>query len=137
MRKAGKNKSLDWEKAPDVKKRVLHLSKTLDLLWIKSSKIYCFRSYNSKSRAYARIWGLSRIWQIALETKPSYVLEVLAERFDRLSEGEQNKVLLHELAHIPKNFSGSLLPHVRKRGRRNFDDRVSQMIARYRKTSNT
>ncbi|MCH7641341.1 metallopeptidase [Patescibacteria group bacterium] len=124
---------VDWAFAPDVKKRVLHLSKKLDLEWLKASKIYCFRSNNSKSRAYARIWGLTRIWQIALDTKPAYVIEVLSEKFDGLSQDKQDTILLHELAHIPKNFSGSLLPHIRKRGKRNFDDRVQQLIARYKR----
>ena len=93
--------------------------------------IYCFRSNNSTSRAYARIWGLSKIWQLALKHKPGYVIEVLAQRFDKLSEREQDRVLLHELAHIPKNFSGSLLPHTKSRGKRNFHDRVDELFAQY------
>ena len=124
---------VDWVLAPDVKKRVLHLSKKLDLEWLKASKIYCFRSNNSKSRAYARIWGLTRIWQIALDTKPAYVIEVLSEKFDGLSQDKKDKILLHELAHIPKNFSGSLLPHIRKRGKRNFHDRVNRMVTQHLK----
>ncbi|MFV1917154.1 MAG: putative metallopeptidase [Patescibacteria group bacterium] len=122
---------VDWEKAPDIKVRVRHLSKTIDLDWVRISKIYCFRSRNSKSRAHARIWGLSRVWQQALNTKPAYIIEVLSEKFDNLSDVEKDNVLLHELAHIPKNFSGSLLPHVRKKGKRNFHDRVDRLVKRY------
>lgn len=124
---------VDWQKAPDIQKRVEKLATSLDLDWIQKKDIYCFRSSNSASRAYARIWGLSKIWQMALGTNASYCIEVLAEKFDKLQRREQDKVLLHELAHIPKNFSGSLLPHVRKKGKRNFDDRVRQLIGAYDK----
>jgi predicted metallopeptidase len=125
---------VDWQNAPDIKTRVLHIIKSLGIDWIDISNIYCFRSYNSKSRAYARIWGLGKIWQMALNNKPAYIIEVLSERFDKLGKLEQDKVLLHELAHIPKNFSGSLLPHVR-RGKRNFHDRVDRLVKLYIRTN--
>jgi predicted metallopeptidase len=124
---------VDWKTASDIKKRVLHLIKVLELDWIDKTSIYCFRSNNSKSRAYARIWGLSKIWQLALKLKPGYVIEVLSQRFDNLPQSEKDKVLIHELAHIPKNFSGSLLPHTRKRGKRNFHDRVNDLFSQYLK----
>ncbi len=128
-----KGSKVNWVKAPDIRKRVIHLSKSLNLDWVKSSRIYCFRSYNSKSRARARIWGLAKIWQIALDSKPAYIIEVLSEKFDKLSHLDQDRILLHELAHIPRNFSGSLLPHIRKKGKRNFNDRVRQLVAQYMK----
>ena len=124
---------VDWREAKDIQKRVLHLIKSLDLDWIEKGNIYFFRSNNSSSRAYARIWGLSKIWQLALNRKAGYVIEVLAQRFDKLPQREQDRVLLHELAHIPKNFSGSLLPHTRLRGKRNFHDRVDELFAQYLK----
>ena len=129
-RKKKSGRAVDWKIAPDIKKRILHLSKALELNWIITSRIYCFRSNYSSSRAYARIWGLSRVWQIALKINPSYIIEVLSERFDNLSPKEKDRVLLHEIAHIPKNFSGSLLPHVR-RGNRKFEDRVNSLIFEY------
>jgi len=122
---------VDWKSAPDIKKRVIYLIKSLGLDWITPSSIYHFRSSYSSSRAYARIWGLSKVWQLALNQKPAYIIEVLSEKFDKLSDREKDKVLLHEIAHIPKNFSGSLLPHVRRRGKRNFHDRVEELFAQY------
>lgn len=123
---------VDWKESSEIKQRVLKLVKLLDMDWVDTNSLYFVRSSNSSSRAYARIWGLSKVWQITLKQKPSYVIEVLSQRFDKLNKHEQDKVLLHELAHIPKNFSGSLLPHVRKRGKRNFHDRVNELYNQYR-----
>lgn len=130
-RKKNKSRKVNWNRAPDIKKRVDKLVKTLSLDWIKSSRIYCYRSTDSKARAYARIWGMSKIWQLALKEEPAYVIEVLSEKFDNLSQEKQDNILLHEIAHIPQNFSGSLLPHIRKKGKRNFEDRVRQLVLKY------
>jgi predicted metallopeptidase len=133
MAKRKKWTKVDWEESSELKNRVIKLVRLLDMDWIDTERLFFVRSSNSSSRAYARIWGLSKIWQITLKQKPSYVIEVLSQRFDKLRHHEQDKVLLHELAHIPKNFSGSLLPHVRKRGKRNFHDRVNELFKQYKK----
>ena len=132
MSKKGK---IEWKNAPDVKKRVLHITRELKIGWLKTSSIYCYRSENANTRAYARIWGLSRIWQQALKTKPAYVLEVIAEKYDGLDQFEQDKVLLHEITHIPRNFSGSLMPHIRH-GKRSFHRKVDLLISQYLNTKN-
>jgi len=125
-----KRGAIEWVSAPDVKKRVSFLADTLDIDWIRKSRIFCFRSTDAKTRAYARIWGFSRIWQKALREQPAYVIEVVSEKYDSLPAFEQDKVLLHEMTHIPRNFSGSLIPHIR-RGERNFEDKVRTLIALY------
>jgi len=127
-------KKISWSPAPDIKRRLLLLIKIVPVEWVKLSRIICFRSEGAKTSAYARIWGLSKIWQQALTLEPAYILEVISEKFDRLTETERDKVLLHELTHIPKNFSGALLPHIR-RGRRSFGRRVNELIYRYLKYS--
>lgn len=119
-------------KAPDIKKRVDKLISSLEFSWIEKNQIHCFRSKKSTARAYARIWGLPRIWQLALNKKPSYILEVISEKYDRLSQRKKDQVLLHELAHIPKTFSGSLVPHYKK-GKRKFNDTVRDIIRKYNK----
>ena len=126
---------LNWQEAREIQRKVKKITKVLDLNHIDSSRIFCYRTSGSKSRSYARIWSFPKIFQSALDIKPAYVIEVLSKHFDKLNEDEQHKVLIHELLHIPKNFSGALLPH-RSRGRhlghlvnklfeeyKNFDDR--------------
>lgn len=100
-----------FEFASDIHERVSDLVKKLQMKHIDPERIKCFRSYGSKSRAYARVWSLPRVWQKALGVRPHYVIEVLSEHFDSLAPEEQTKTLIHELLHIPKTFSGSTRPH--------------------------
>lgn len=126
------SKKVDWVNARDIKKRVDYLVETLDLDWITPEHVHCVRSENSRARAYARIWGMGRVWQESLGIPPKYCIEVLSENFDHLPTAQQDEVLLHELAHIPKSFTGALLPHTHK-GKGNFHDKLKTMIAAYKK----
>ena len=104
--------SLKYVEASDVKMLVNEIIDGLDLFHVVPQFVYCYRSKGSKSkRTVARIHGLSRIWQEALVRSPAYVIEVISERYDRLSEEEKEKTLIHELLHIPKGFSGGFRPH--------------------------
>lgn len=87
---------------------------------VKPSQITCMRSTGAKSSAYARIWSFPKIWQKALSHPPHYVIEVLSHHFDKLADDDKIRTIIHELMHIPKNFSGALVPH---RGRRHRIDR--------------
>ena len=103
--------SMDFESASDVQKRVNGIIDVLELNHITAQNVVCMRSYKSTARAYARIWSLPRIWQKALGVDAHYILEVLSERFDKQSADDQDRTLVHELMHIPKTFSGALVPH--------------------------
>jgi predicted metallopeptidase len=103
---------LGWKKANDVKKDIVKILRVLDMPYVKPSRIFCYRTQGSKSRSYARIWSFPKIFQDALDLEPAYVIEVLSRHYDRLDEDEKIKVLIHELLHIPRNFSGALVPHV-------------------------
>lgn len=107
---------MEFHPAPDIQDRIEKIVLKTDLVYIDSKKVKCFRSFGSKSKARGRIWSFPRIWQQALKIKPHYIIEVISEKFDKLNFVDQEKILIHELLHIPKNFSGSLLPH-RGRGR--------------------
>lgn len=115
------SKSFSFQKSPSIADRTKSLIRDCQLSYIKISRIFCVESEGSKSRAYARMWGLGRIWQENLNIQPAYILEV-THKFRKLNKNEQDKVLLHELAHIPKNFSGALLGHY------GLDKRVEAML---------
>ena len=103
---------IKYFKAPDVKQRIEEIVSSLNLFYIDCQFIYCFRSTGSRSkRIIARIHGLGKIWQIALPIEPKYIIEVISERYDKLSKEGKDKVLIHELLHIPKRFSGGFRVH--------------------------
>lgn len=107
---------MEFKLAPDIQKDLITIQKKLKLPNIKIEKIIAFRSFGSKARARARIWAFPKIWQMALKLSPHYCIEVISEKFDHLKENDKIRILIHELMHIPSNFSGALLPH-RGRGK--------------------
>ena len=107
-----KNSKLEWEDAIDVEIKIKEILSVLDLPHIKVGNVHGYRTHGSKSRAYARIWSMPKIFQRVLKLEPHYVIEVLSRYYDNLSEDEKSKVIIHELLHIPVNFSGALVPHV-------------------------
>jgi predicted metallopeptidase len=131
LRKGRKStKSVDWVEAPDIAKRSLKLITDLKMDWILFERLFFYRSTDSKARAYARTWGLPALWQRSLGVEPGYIIEVLAEHFDKLDSRNQDKVILHELTHIPHNFSGALIAHThRKKG--SFHKKLDELINLY------
>ena len=100
-----------YEFAPDLQKKAEEISEHL-FPHIKTDFVRCFRSYGSSSkRTIARCHALNKLMQKALNVNAFYVLEFLSERFDKLSETEQLKVIIHELMHIPKAFGGGFKHH--------------------------
>jgi len=104
--------TLEYLEAPDVKRLANEIVDSLGLFHVVPQFVYCYRSKGSKSEhTVARIHGLGRIWQEALRKPPTYVIEVISERYNKLSDEEKEKTLIHELLHIPKGFSGGFRPH--------------------------
>ncbi len=102
---------MKYEFAEDLQKKAEEISRILfphvDLVNVK-----CFRSYGTSSRGtIARCHGLGKLMQSALLRKAFYALEFLSERFDKMDEEEQTKVIIHELMHIPKCFGGGFKQH--------------------------
>ncbi len=103
---------IEYVDAPDVKKLADEIVTCLDFFHVVPQFVFCFRSKGSVSeRVIARIHGLGKIWQEALNLPPSYVIEVISERYDRLSETDKEKTIIHELLHIPHGFAGGFRPH--------------------------
>ncbi len=117
---------MQYKPAPDIQKKILQLINRLKFDYIKVNQIHCIRSFDAKTRAYARIWGMAKLFTEVVGIEPHYIIEVNARRFDKLNLREQLKTLVHELLHIPKTFSGALLPH---RGRyHRINDREVEKI---------
>jgi len=95
----------------DIQGKAEDIVEVLGLKHVNQFRIICMRSTGSTANAYARIWNLPKIWQKALDVKTYYIIEVISEKFDPLPEEDQERVLIHELLHIPKTFSGALVPH--------------------------
>jgi predicted metallopeptidase len=108
---SSKRSKLEWQHATDIKSEIVKIIEVLELDYIKPTRVFCYRTEGSKARAYARTWMMPKIFQDALDIPPAYVIEVISKYFDKLNDDEKTKVLIHELLHIPKNFSGALLSH--------------------------
>lgn len=101
-----------YSEAPDVKAMVDRIVAQLGFRHIDLNGIHCYRSINSKSKhTVARIHNFSKLWQRALDRPANYLIEVIAERYDKLTYEEKEKVIIHELLHIPKGFGGGFRPH--------------------------
>ena len=124
---------MTYERAPDVDLIVQNvLMKFPDkLTHINGFRIICIRSHNSSVRAYARIWSMPQVWKTALDIDAFYVLEVLSKYFDKQSDDEKEKTILHELLHIPKTFSGALLPHVYGKEGKHIEEKVKEYYEKY------
>jgi len=103
---------IKYFEALDVKKLVDEIVGNLNFFHVVPQFVLCVRSKGSKSaNTIARIHGLGKIWQETLNLPPAYIIEVLSERYDKLSGEEKEKTLIHELLHIPHGFSGGFRPH--------------------------
>ncbi|MBI2442428.1 MAG: metallopeptidase [Candidatus Levybacteria bacterium] len=122
---------MEWEEAQDVRDDLHDICKVLGLSHIDMERIFCYRTDGSKARAYARTWAFPKIFQRALNVQAAYVIEVISRYYDKLDTDSKKKVLIHELLHIPKNFSGALLPHHTKD--RHLGKTAHQLFKEYKK----
>jgi predicted metallopeptidase len=107
-----KSGNIRYEIADDIQARFADIVRTLDLRHIDLDKVVCLRSFGSSARrVIARCHGMSKVLQIAMGIKAFYVLEFISERFDGLSDRDQEETIIHELMHIPKNFGGGFRFH--------------------------
>ena len=100
-----------YEFAQDLQEKADDISRIL-FPHVNIQRVRCFRSYGTSSRGtIARCHAIGKLMQKALGIKAVYALEFLHERFDKLSEEEKIKVIIHELMHIPFTFGGGFKHH--------------------------
>ena len=113
-----------YVRTPEMEKVVRKIIEDLSLHYIDSSRIRCVKSYQSKSlKTHARIHTASRAFFVGVGMPPIYVIEFISDNFDKLSEEEKIKVIIHELLHIPRSFSGGLVTH----GRLDFEEECERL----------
>ena len=83
---------------------------------------------NSNSRALAYCHEMSSRIQFALNLKPNYVIELVEKNWKKLPPEDKTKVLIHELYHIPKTFSGYLRQHNRRKGFGSYSRKVENQL---------
>ena len=103
---------MKYEYAFDLKQKAIDVIDKLGLHHILPENFECLRSRGTSTRGViARCHGLNKVMQLSLKRQAFYVLEFLSERFDKMPEEEQIKVIIHELMHIPKAFGGGFRHH--------------------------
>jgi|ETNmetMinimDraft_2_1059921.scaffolds.fasta_scaffold32482_3 predicted metallopeptidase len=80
---------------------------------VKLDSVSCIRSHGSQSRGtIARCHALGKAMQLGMNRKIGfYVIEVISKTFDRQSEEDKIKTIIHEIMHIPKSFGGGFRHH--------------------------
>jgi len=102
---------MKYEDAPDLKLRMAEIVRALGMNHIDLKRIECIRSRGSSTkRTIARVHSLGKLMQKAMKSEAFYAIEFL-ERFGKLSGEEQDKVIIHELLHVPKTFGGGFRQH--------------------------
>ncbi len=114
-------------KDPKLSRIVERIVEQLGLNYIDVSRIAVVRNLDSSSPAYARIYSVPRPIAVAFDLGPLYAIEIIHRNFEKLDCVAKLRVLVHELLHIPKSFSGSLLPH---RSDVFSDSNISKMLTR-------
>lgn len=104
---------MKYEYAPELKEKAKEIIEILNFHHVELEHIECIRSYGSSTRrTIARCHALGKVMQLGLKrSKAFYVLEFISERFDRMSESDKLKTIIHELMHIPKSFGGGFKHH--------------------------
>jgi len=102
---------MKYEEAPDLQARMEDFVRTLEMDHINLARVRCLRSYGSSTkRTIARCHALGKFMQKAMGTPAFYAIEFL-EKFEKLKPEDQDKVIIHELMHIPKTFGGGFRQH--------------------------
>ena len=104
---------IKYHDAPDLRERAEEIVNIMGWPHLDFKHIGFLRSTGSAARrTIARCHALGKAMRIAMGRKKGfYLVEVISERFDKLPMEEQDKVIIHELMHIPKAFGGGFIHH--------------------------
>ena len=117
-----------YEEAPDLDELIAKIVDKLNMEHIDTDYVVCMRSHGSRAqRTLARCHAMSRILRTAMKKthglrKSMYIIEILAEEEQKMSEQEKIKTLIHELMHIPKSMGGGFLHHSNHVTRKNVEN---------------
>lgn len=101
---------MKYEYAPDLQVVAEEICRLL-FPHVDVSRVKCFRSRGSSAkRTVARCHTIGKLMQMAIGTEAHYALEFL-ELFEKQSDEDKIKTIIHELMHIPKAFGGGFRHH--------------------------
>ncbi len=84
----------------------------LELGHINLDRISVLNSSGSKSRrTIARIHTIGKVMQMGMKQGSFYTIELISERFEKQSDEDKTKTIIHELLHIPESFGGGFRNH--------------------------
>jgi len=102
---------MKYEDAPDLMIRLREIVERLKMIHVDLDRVACMRGFGSSAdRVIARCHTIGKLMQKAMGIKAFYAIEFL-EEFEKLDKDEQDKVIIHELMHIPKTFGGGFRNH--------------------------
>lgn len=112
-------------------RRARELIELLKLNHVKPERVVVVRSKGTKTRrTIARIHTMGKVMQLAMNQEPFYAIELIIERYDKMSPEEQTKTMIHELLHIPHAFGGGFRHHKTHVNRATVDAAYSRLQAR-------
>ncbi|BBG22811.1 putative metallopeptidase [Sulfuracidifex tepidarius] len=107
--------------------RMRRIVRLLKMEYIDPRKVRVVGSLGSKGRAIARIWSVPRAVSFGFGLGTLYAIELVWERYSLLNDDTKDKVMIHELLHIPSKFSGGLRPHGKKVNQREVNKLFRKM----------
>lgn len=100
-----------YQRSPEAEEAVRRLVDALNLSHIRVDRVYVAVSRGSRTSALARIWGIPAPFTRLGVCEPAYVIELVHENLRGADCEELVAVVVHELLHIPRGFSGGLRAH--------------------------
>lgn len=103
---------MEYIPLPEADREIAQIIRFLEWGHLDPARIRTVRSRGSKSRRIlARCHALPKALQTGLALPAHYVIELVSENYDPLSDAEKTKTLIHELLHIPATFGGGFRHH--------------------------